>query len=512
MMMKHPVLQDYADILRCAGVAVVGDNEADCGESLFSNQTGSSCSVLDLALRRAAEAQDVAAVRFLLGIGADPDSGVTRKSKGVSALHAAVTNCNEEIVKLILAAGGKTSVCTANHLTPAHVAAQRSPPILRMLLEAGAPVRMEDGARQTLLHYAARAGQKEAVSLLLPLAQKQRVLDSRDRWQRTPLHWAVLNGHLTVVRMLLDAGARKQPYDPRHLKRLENKMGHHTHLPMETPLKLACRVHGSHSEFTQLLMDLVDNPHLANNDSAGPSGASSCELVSGLYTYYHYLCDGFDDRGWGCAYRTGQTLMSWCKHAVKGSMAVPTVHEMQKVLVETGDKPKVFEGSHDWIGSIELSLLLNHLFGATCRIVSICATRAGELRPYEEFNSVALPALRNYFVNDIAAPVMVGGDSGGALAILGVAMRGECAYLLILDPHFAGDNVYAHLPRFCYWTEPRKIFSASTFYNFLFIDNVDTSKGLACGQNEVEGHKGGSASEEDFHAWGIETVTDGFGE
>ena len=26
-------------------------------------------------------------------------------------------------------------------------------------------------------------------------------------------------------------------------------------------------------------------------------------LVRGEYDYYHYLCDGTDDRGWGCGYR-----------------------------------------------------------------------------------------------------------------------------------------------------------------------------------------------------------------
>lgn len=29
------------------------------------------------------------------------------------------------------------------------------------------------------------------------------------------------------------------------------------------------------------------------------------------YEYWHYLCDGFDDRGWGCGYRTLQTISSW---------------------------------------------------------------------------------------------------------------------------------------------------------------------------------------------------------
>ena len=29
------------------------------------------------------------------------------------------------------------------------------------------------------------------------------------------------------------------------------------------------------------------------------------------YDYWHYVCDNFDDRGWGCGYRTLQTIASW---------------------------------------------------------------------------------------------------------------------------------------------------------------------------------------------------------
>jgi len=32
--------------------------------------------------------------------------------------------------------------------------------------------------------------------------------------------------------------------------------------------------------------------------------------VTGDYLYYHYLQDGFGDQGWGCAYRSMQTLLS----------------------------------------------------------------------------------------------------------------------------------------------------------------------------------------------------------
>ena len=33
--------------------------------------------------------------------------------------------------------------------------------------------------------------------------------------------------------------------------------------------------------------------------------------VKGSYEYWHYICDSFDDRGFGCGYRTLQSICSW---------------------------------------------------------------------------------------------------------------------------------------------------------------------------------------------------------
>ena len=37
----------------------------------------------------------------------------------------------------------------------------------------------------------------------------------------------------------------------------------------------------------------------------------SINIVRGDYSYWHYGCDGFDDRGFGCGYRTLETICSW---------------------------------------------------------------------------------------------------------------------------------------------------------------------------------------------------------
>jgi hypothetical protein len=86
-------------------------------------------------------------------------------------------------------------------------------------------------------------------------------------------------------------------------------------------------------------------------------------LVSGSYDYYHYMQDNFNDNGWGCAYRSMQTICSWMKYQSLTNRPVPTHKEIQRLLVEMGDKPKEFIGSSQWIGAIEISMLLNELYG-----------------------------------------------------------------------------------------------------------------------------------------------------
>lgn len=42
-----------------------------------------------------------------------------------------------------------------------------------------------------------------------------------------------------------------------------------------------------------------------------PGVKGTVTTIWGSYDYYHYMQDRFDDSGWGCAYRSLQTIMSW---------------------------------------------------------------------------------------------------------------------------------------------------------------------------------------------------------
>lgn len=85
--------------------------------------------------------------------------------------------------------------------------------------------------------------------------------------------------------------------------------------------------------------------------------------VRGHYRYYHYMQDHFNDKGWGCAYRSMQTICSWfVMQKYAKTPLIPMHYDIQKMLVDMDDKPKTFVGSSNWIGAVELSLCLSSMY------------------------------------------------------------------------------------------------------------------------------------------------------
>ena len=58
--------------------------------------------------------------------------------------------------------------------------------------------------------------------------------------------------------------------------------------------------------------------------------------VEGDYDYLHYLYDGTNDRGWGCGYRTLQTIISWIVKNVSSDTQkqIPSLTTIQEILVQ----------------------------------------------------------------------------------------------------------------------------------------------------------------------------------
>ncbi len=77
------------------------------------------------------------------------------------------------------------------------------------------------------------------------------------------------------------------------------------------------------------------------------------------------MCAVFGVQGWGCAYRSLQTLWSWFLLQGYTDKPVPRHKEIQETLIKVGDKEQNFLGSHEWIGSYEVNTVLNQLLGVS---------------------------------------------------------------------------------------------------------------------------------------------------
>lgn len=224
-------------------------------------------------------------------------------------------------------------------------------------------------------------------------------------------------------------------------------------IPMERPVfrKSNCFLLESETPKTGYLTSV----HIGLKDSGVKGGHLYC--VDGDYTYHHYMQDRIDDSGWGCAYRSLQTIISWFRHQSYTDKPVPSHTEIQRALVDVGDKEESFVGSRQWIGSSEVSYVLNHLFGITSKIIFVnsgadLANKGRELAHHFTTNGT---------------PIMIG---GGVLAhtILGIDFdenTGELKFL-ILDPHYTGAEDLATIQKkgWCGW-KASSFWDKNSFYN-----------------------------------------------
>ncbi|XP_043285214.1 ufm1-specific protease 1 [Venturia canescens] len=181
-------------------------------------------------------------------------------------------------------------------------------------------------------------------------------------------------------------------------------------------------------------------------------------LVRGDYEYWHYNCDGFKDQGWGCGYRTLQTISSWLKFNKKNSSDVPSLREIQKILVDIEDKESSFAGSRMWIGSFEVCLVLDERYEVQSKIIHVSSGK--DLSSH-------VPSLKLHF-EKFGSPVMMGGDKDcSSKGLVGIHVGDENTYLLVVDPHFVGRAKSREQLQQNNWTKWQNLkdFIDSSFYN-----------------------------------------------
>lgn len=129
---------------------------------------------------------------------ADPN---IRDNEGCTALHRAAFVQNEDIMKMLIAAGADVNVHDDNGETPLHLAAERDNAyLISHLLQAGAEIDARDRDERTALHFAAIAGGEEACHALIRRGADPHAQDV-DR--ETPLHAACEHNQNVVARALV---------------------------------------------------------------------------------------------------------------------------------------------------------------------------------------------------------------------------------------------------------------------------------------------------------------------
>ncbi|GET90130.1 hypothetical protein, unknown function [Leishmania tarentolae] len=291
VLLQHPRFGDYVQTLREAqiqfspnGASKPGNGETVTAFPLFwksSQVLSPEETAADFLFREVVAAQCAGLANHLLHHGlADVNGHNSRKHRCITPLHVAVASCcslNEEstalrVVEVLLQHGAKLTAVTPDGVTAAHLAASRSVAILRRLLDHDQTVvHCRDAREESLLHFAARSGNAETIGLLHHYGLK---VDTRDRWQRTPVHWAVLNGHTAVLEEMVlhyissatttSATAATKDHDPSgvgakrrrcpgnetaRFKRLARKK---THLAYETVHQIARRLHPTNDRIKRL--------------------------------------------------------------------------------------------------------------------------------------------------------------------------------------------------------------------------------------------------------------------
>ncbi|RNC46924.1 hypothetical protein TcCL_NonESM03184 [Trypanosoma cruzi] len=212
--------------------------------------------------------------------------------------------------------------------------------------------------------------------------------------------------------------------------------------------------------------NLICNIHAHLSTNSFINGGEK-SVVSGAYDYYHYRVDGFKDDGWGCAYRSLQTILSWFQHEGYMNEPMPDICAIQNILyAKDPDKMnrKEFIGSKEWIGSFEVMIVIQHFLpGMDCMI------RRMESGSDLETDPSVQQTLVNHFRQKRACPVMIGGSSY-AHTILGVDANlatMEARYL-VADPHYSsGETSLKTVVKKGYvgWKEAGKFFESNSWYN-----------------------------------------------
>ncbi len=170
--------------------------------TLFLSAAGCTLEPVD-SLIEAARSRDADSVKRFLEGGADPDM---RQTDGATALHWAVRRQDFEMATVLLEAGAEVRAMNNRGAVPLHLAAERGDTgMIKLLLESGTNPDILRGISETPIMIASQSGSAESVRILLEAGAD--VNKATYLGGQTALLWASALGHVDVARELIAADA-----------------------------------------------------------------------------------------------------------------------------------------------------------------------------------------------------------------------------------------------------------------------------------------------------------------
>ena len=195
-------------------------SESIISESIISEKTTPEKTTPEISdgntsLHKAVMREDENAVELWSSLGRDTDEKETLNKAGETPLHLALAIGNKNIVNILLSNGAKAELHDTRlmkKITKLLFAkecanifeADDNLEALKFFIEKGADIHARYEQDQTLLHVAAKKGNKEIVEFLLSMGADK---EAKENKGKTPLHVAIDKGDKEIVELLLSKGA-----------------------------------------------------------------------------------------------------------------------------------------------------------------------------------------------------------------------------------------------------------------------------------------------------------------
>nr|QQY02505.1 transient receptor potential cation channel 3 [Cryptocotyle lingua] len=159
----------------------------------------------ETCLHMAARVGSVSTTKLLLSFGVHIDAEDLLLQ---TALHKAAERNNSEVMKLLLQNGSDLENQDHDAYTPLLLAAARGQlEVTQLLIDAGANIAAQEKMAKGLIYLCAEADEVEVLRLILQHPKAKQLIDVPNIYDDTPLHVAAKNGHLDIVKLLLENGA-----------------------------------------------------------------------------------------------------------------------------------------------------------------------------------------------------------------------------------------------------------------------------------------------------------------